>query len=157
MRDLSLTAREALFAQETGEVFLILLTIDHSTLGTPLRFVYNNEDITSRGNTYTAFNFDIQMVSEEDDGAITQVDLNIDNVDRTLIETVRGISSPPDVTMEIVLASDPDTVEAGPFEFSLQSVNYDAITVNGKLGYPPMLDEPFPGDRFTVQNFPAIR
>jgi len=154
-RDLSLTARQAVFAQETGTVFLILLTIDHSSLSSPLRFVYNNEDITSRGNTFTAFNFQIQLPSEEED-SITDVQLRIDNVDRQIVETVRSLSSAPEVTMEIVLSSDPDTVEAGPFNFELQEATYDAVQVTGTLGYPPVLDEPFPGDLFTPQNHPGL-
>jgi len=153
-RDVSLTARQALFDQETSEVFLPLLTISHTDM-TTLRFVNNNEDVTSNGNTFSAFSFDIALPSEEDDGSISQVEIKIDNVDRKIVQSIRDISSAPDVQLDIVLASDPDTAEAGPFNFTLQQARYDAITVTGTLGYPSVLDEPYPGDVLTPQNHPA--
>ena len=36
-RDLSLTAKQAINAPETGEAFIILLTIDHPSLSAPIR------------------------------------------------------------------------------------------------------------------------
>jgi len=154
-RDIGLSVRRALFDQETAEAFLVLLTIDHSTLSEPLRFVSDNQDVTSRGNTYKAFGFRIPMPSEED-GSITEVQLTIDNVDRQVVETVRSLRSAPEVTMELVVSSDPDTVFAGPFPFELQSVDWNAVQVTGTLGYPPVLDEPFPGDTFNPENHPGL-
>lgn len=153
-RDLTLTAREALFSQETSEVFLILIDISHPDI-TDLHFVKNNEDITHNGTTYKAFNFEIPMPSEED-GSITEVDLVIDNVDRQIVDAIRSIDTEPTVTMKIVLNSDTDTVEAGPFDFKLNEAEYDILKVSGKLGMPSVLEEGFPGVNFTPINHPAM-
>lgn len=154
-RDLSLTAREALLSQQTSEVFLILLEIDHSSLSDTLRFVYNNEQIVHNNATYEPYNFDIKMPSEEA-GQISEVDLVLDNVDRSILKTIREIDTRPEITMKVVLASDPDTVEAGPYKYQLQDTNYDIQQISAKLGFPPVLDEPFPGTQYTPYNHPAL-
>jgi len=48
-RSISSTAQAAINAQETDEIFLILLTISHDDLAEPIRVVSNNENITSNG------------------------------------------------------------------------------------------------------------
>ena len=153
-RSMSLTAREAMFAPQTMEVFLVLLTISHDDLGTDLRFVYNQEDIESRGEDYIAYPFTISL--PDDDGeTLARVTLTIDNVDRQIVQAVRMISSAPAVTMEIVLASDPDTVEAGPFNFTMTNAEYNSLTVQGELSHEDILNEGFPGDSFIPAQFPG--
>jgi hypothetical protein len=84
------------------------------------------------------------------------VALSIDNVDRTIVEAVRTVSSPPTASLSVVLASDPDTVEAGPFELTIREVQYDALVVTATMAVEDILNEPFPGDLFTPQNFPGL-
>lgn len=154
-RSLSTTARAAIYAQETGEVFLLLLTIDHDDLDSPIRVVDNTEDVTSRGDTYVAFPFDIALPDESPD-SISAVRLTIDNVDRQVVDALRSISTPATVTLEVVLASDPDTVEAGPFDLSLRSADYTAEVVTAELVYEDVLNEPFPGGRFIPSDYQAL-
>jgi len=154
-RTLSLTARQAVFSQETDQVFLLLLTIAHPDMAVPVRVVNNLEAVTSRGNEFIAFPFQINLPYDKDD-QITQVTLTIDNVDQQIVVGVRALSSPPTVTLEVVLAASPDTVEAGPFDFSMKSATYDSLVVEGVLGFEDILNEPFPGNAFTPQNFPGM-
>ena len=58
---------EAAYAQETGSVVLILATITHRELNTPLRIVNNTEAITSRGNEFVAFPFEAVLPTETDE------------------------------------------------------------------------------------------
>ena len=60
-RTLSNTARRALYAQETGEVFLLLLVISHPSLPAPIRVVNNSEDVVSGGFTYQRFPFELAL------------------------------------------------------------------------------------------------
>ncbi|MBU0598807.1 DUF1833 domain-containing protein [Patescibacteria group bacterium] len=154
-RNLSLTARQAIFAQETAEVFLLLLTIDHDDLDAAIRVVNNAENITSNSLEYQAFPFEMNLPDDTED-ALSQVTLTICNVDRQIVQAVRSISSPPTVTLNVILASDPDTVEAGPFEFTMKSADYDALTVTGSLAAEDILNEPFPADRYTPNLFPGL-
>ena len=155
MRSLSSAAKAAIYAQETGEEFIILLTIDHTDLSAPIRVAGARTDVVSRGDTYLAFPFQIDLPQERDDEP-PRVNLVIDNVDRQIVTAVRTMSSAPTVTMEVILASAPDTVEAGSFEFTLKRVRYDRLVVSGEVSYEDILDEQFPGGRFVPANFPAL-
>ena len=156
-RTLSTPATQALFAQETGEVFLCLLTISHPALAGPICVVNNTQDIVSRGVTYIAFPFDIILPDERED-QLPQVQLSIQNVDRRIALAVRSL--PPgtqaSVSLEVVLASSPDTVEIQGLGFSLLQVDYDAMTVTGTLSYEWILSEPFPAGVMGPTLFPGM-
>jgi hypothetical protein len=154
-RSLSAAMRSAIYAQETGEACLILLTIEHADFDAPLRVVCNRENVTSRGNVYTATAFEF-ILPDEREGQPPRATLRIDNVDRLIVNTLRAIQSPATITAEVVLASQPDTVEAAFSNLSLKNVNYDALVVEGELGYEILLDEPFPAGRFVPESFPGL-
>lgn len=147
--------KRAAFAQNTGEAPIILLQIDHPTLATPIRVCHNTEAITHDGDSYLPFPFLIDLPADRDD-ELPRVTLTIDNVDRSIIPAFRAITSPPTVTMKVVLATSPDDVEAGPFEFSMREINYSAGSIQGFLSYEAILDEPFPGDSFTPSIFRGL-
>lgn len=154
-RSVSAGFKEAVFAQETGEVFLILVTITHTDLPDPIRVVNNSENINSRGQTFIAYPFEITLPTDTENGN-PRATLKIDNVDREIVRAVRTIQTAPTVTLEIVMASDPDVVEIEFPDFQLQDVNYNSLTVEGTLGLEQFLAEPFPGDLFSPANFPGL-
>jgi hypothetical protein len=155
-RTLSATAVAALMAQETSEVFLGLLTLSHPDLSPPIRIVNDTVNVTSRGNIYIAFPYRLEMPWERDD-ELPQVTLEIDNVDRTIVQAVRALSARKDLTalFEVVLASSPDTVELAEL-FTLRGAEYDALVVRGRLQFEDVLNEPFPADSFTPATTPGI-
>lgn len=162
-RNMSLTARRAMNAPETDQVFLALLTIVHPELPEPIRVVndFRPKDeqgvrkIVSRGEDFICYPFEAALPADHED-QLSRVRLRIDNVDREITASLRSISSAPRVVLEVVLASDPDTVEAGPFEFELVTASFDALVVEGELGFEPILNEPFPADSFTPNLFPGL-
>lgn len=151
----SQTFKQAFFQQQTDEVPLLILTIAHADLASPIRVVNNTENITSGGNVYVAFPFEIKLpnLSSED---MPRATITICNVDRQIVQAIRSISSKPDITLSLILAGDPNTIEVGPYEFKLSGVSYDAFTVEGTLSYDNFLDEPYPGDKFTPGQFPGL-
>jgi hypothetical protein len=140
-RSLSSTAIASANAQQTDEVWLVLLTIAHPSLATPIRVVNNNESIVSRGQTYQWFPFEIELPGEDVDSP-SRARLRIDNVDRTIVNTIRSISTPPTVTLEVVLASAPNVVEVSFSGLSLREVDYDAMSVTGELVFESIFTEP---------------
>lgn len=153
-RTLSATAVRELLAQNSGEVFLVLLTLSHPSM-TTLRLVNNTVDVVSRANTYLAFPFELALPADLAE-QLPVVQLSISNVDRRLIDEIRGIESPLAVTLEVVAASALNTVEVGPYVFDMTSVSYDQERITATLSYEPILNEPFPGERFTPQIFPQL-
>lgn len=155
MRTVSTTAREGMYASQTGEIFLVILEIDHPDLAQPIRVVNNNEAIVSNGDTYlaTAFSF---ILPAQEDGKISNSSLTIDNVDRTIVEVIRTITSFPTVAASVILASDPDVIEAGPFDFQLRNVNYNRNSVTGDLIYESFLRDNLGTVKYKNINFPGL-
>jgi hypothetical protein len=114
--------------------FLWLLTFK-SYDGTPaLRAVNNLEDVISREHVYTAFPFELTL--PPDDGQKpTQLSLTFPNVGRELMALVRRYSPEraPQITMELVLSSDPDVVEKKIDFLRVTSAEYDAMAITFTL------------------------
>ncbi len=65
-KTLSAAALAALYAEESGETLIILLTLTHPTWPTPIRVTSDSVDTSSRGLTFTAFPFDITLPNDDD-------------------------------------------------------------------------------------------
>ena len=154
-RSPSLTTRQALNAAETGEAFLVLLTLSHPDLGEPLRVTSDAVDTVSRGMTFMAFPFSLSLPSDEDSRA-PEARLSIDNIDRQIVKTLRNLGSAPYVLIEIIRAADPDTVEAQFQDFRLTAVTYDSHVVEGNLTVEDFTSEPFPAGIFSPGFFPGL-
>lgn len=140
-RNLSTAATTSINAQSTEEVWLTLLTIDSPELTVPLRFVNNNESLVSRGDVYLAFPFDLEFPGQDEENP-GEARLTIDNIDRSIVNFIRTIFTPPSVSIEVVLASSPSTVEAGFYNMTLRNVTYDAKAVSGLLKFEDIVVEP---------------
>jgi len=152
-RTLSTTLKQAINAESTSEVLLPLVTIDPS--GSPLRFVDNGANITSNGDTFTASAFMIDIPPEQERN-IPRAELVIQNVDQSIIQTARALTSEVDVDLSIVLASDPDTVEIGPISFKLKAIEYDRLFIVAELAFEDVLSDTYPSINFTPDHFPGL-
>ena len=155
-RSVSAAFWSAIASERTTEVFLMLLTIDHTYLPSPLRYVYNTTPIVSRGDTYAPTFFKFDGHDEGEDGILTGAKLTVEAIDRQLIAVLREIDEAPTVTTEIVLSSDPSAVEIGPFVFDIASFTYDVQSIQCDLEYRDVMGDEFPADAFTPENTPGL-
>lgn len=153
-RTLSNTALGSMHSQSTSEVWLVLLTISHPTLAVPIRLVNNNEDVVSRGNTFIAFPFEIELPGEDPEQPPKAM-LRIDNVDRRVVQTIRSITAPPTITLEVILASAPNNVEVSFTNMTLRNAQFDVSTVSGELTFDSIYTEPVTLT-MTPNRFPAM-
>jgi hypothetical protein len=155
MRNLSADALRALHAPQTGEAFVVLLTLSHASLDTPLRVAGSDTVVFSRGDEFTPYPFALTL---PDDAArqSPEARLVIDNVDRQIMAALRGLSSAPAVTIEIVRAAAPDVVEARFDAFRLGQVSYDSRLIEGILSLEDFTAEPFPAGSFSPGHFPGL-
>ncbi len=154
-RSVSAVFKQAVNAQETNQVFLLLITISHPNLAVPIRCVVNDEDITSRGNIFQAYPVDVELPDDVED-APPQARLTIDNISTEITRAVRAIRSKPTVLLEIVLSEDLDTVEIEFPSFDLVDISYDSMTVTGSLQVDDFTREPYPSISFTPGYFPGL-
>lgn len=154
MRSLSGTALASAFSEDTDEVWLAMLTISHESLDDDIRVVKNNENIVSNGQTFLAYDFELELPEERPDRP-GEARLRIDNTDKRIVEAVRSINSPPDVRIDIVLASDPDTFEVTFQDLKMRNVEYDVSFVTGTLVFEDIISEPIAVD-LTPARFPGL-
>jgi hypothetical protein len=153
-RTLSSALKTEAEAQNQTDALLALVKIEQADIST-LYLVKNGENVTSNSQVYTAFPFDIKIPDDNEESA-PRVTVTFDNVDQSIVTNIRSMTTEATVTLSFVLASQPDTVDLGPYVFQLKNVRYDRFTVEGDLSYKDVFNMRFPADRITPNNFPCI-
>lgn len=164
-RELSDNAKAQLNAQESDDAFVVLLELNHDSFdGETIRLssdptttlLDGTYGTVSNGNDYTFFPFEITLPAQ-DDTFLGRTVLKIDNVTRDLILEVLQINGDPIlVTLKIVLASDPDSVEMEYPSLRMTNIAANATDLQADL-YPQIIqDEQWPYDNFTRADFPGL-
>ena len=146
-------AIEASLSRQTGQVFIALLDLDHSTWVDTLRIANNNEDVPSNGKIYRAFPFKLIRPSETDNAP--EARLTMANVDQVIGQRLDKINTPIDVTITLVLAETPDVVERSWSGFEVRNVKWNALFAEGRLTQRQFSRELWPPRRMTpTHGFP---
>ena len=82
--------------------------ISHPALTEPVRIVSDNTAHTIEGNTYTALAFRARRPTEKD-GALREVQLEVDNVGRALVQWIDATQGGDGATMRIMQVQVPAT------------------------------------------------
>jgi hypothetical protein len=154
MSPISENLKQDAWSQESN-LPLVLLEIDHDDLAEPILIVNNKENVTSNGDEYIAFPFEIFLPDSRDDAPPT-AKLRIDNVSREIVEAIRSISSPPSVTIKVIRQETPDVIEMEFAGMVLRHIPFDALTVEGNLEFEDLTREPFPAHTFNPANYPGV-
>ncbi|MDR0443277.1 MAG: DUF1833 domain-containing protein [Treponema sp.] len=160
MSRLTRGATAAVTAPETEQVFLHLLTIetssDHGSHGAVLRFVDNNQNITSRGNEFNAAGFTV-ILPEQTDNAPKPCRLAIDNTDLAIFQTIKqAVGQDVTVTVCVIMAETPDVYERGPLKYRLRNVRATKETISGEVYDLYLIDRKFPKDTYSPQDFEGM-
>ena len=148
------TMKAALAAQETAEVLVALMTIDHPNLTMPVRVSSDSVDTPSRGQVFVAYPFDYKPPAETETGPLV-ARLEIDNVGEAIAEAVQAIDTPATVKVEYVLASSPNTVQLEWPTFELTNVEGNEFRVTGDLTIPGLRGEPV-GRTIDPSGYPGL-
>lgn len=161
MTTVSLDAQRAIYAQETGDYPIILLTITHRDLKEEIllstdpttRLSYTNDETVVYGTVHNSKEYiycpmEISWISEDEEAA-PQTQLSVSNVDRIMVETIRSLKFSPSVSMIMVLASNTDSVEMSISGLKFSEVDINEMTISGTLTLETMVNEPFPYRTFT--------
>ena len=155
MSRLSPDAAAAALAPETEKAFLHLLAIEVSG-GAVLRFVDNNQNITSRGDEYIAAGFTL-ILPEQTGNAPRPCRLAIDNTDLSIFQTIKQAAGREvTVTVCVVMADTPDVYERGPLKYRLRNVRADKEAVSGEVYDFYLSDRKFPRDAYTPRDFEGL-
>lgn len=168
---LSPSAIKAMFSSETEEQLITLITIeDPHSPNTPIRLAngftqrlaqYTTDDelvygVVSRTHDFLFLPLEINLPIDEEAG-LGDVTLSLNYVTAEAIELIRTyLTSPSAVTIELVIGSTPDYVEAVFSGFSITNVTYNAQSIVMTLTMTNYNREPFPAYTFTPKYFPGL-
>jgi hypothetical protein len=152
---LSQDAAAAVTAPETEKVFLHLLTIETSG-GAALRFVDNNQNITSRGKEFYAAGFTV-ILPEQTGDAPRPCRLAIDNTDLSIFQVIKqAVGQDITVTVCVIMADTPDLYERGPLKYRLRNVKASKDTIEGDVYDFYLIDRKFPKDAYSPDDFEGM-
>jgi hypothetical protein len=144
-----------MYAQESGDPFLALLTIDHEDFVSPIRLVNDMQDVISRGNTFQAFPFRFRL-SPDDGESRREVSIDVDNTTLEFMDEFRSTTSPLSVTIEMILASTPDTVVQTYDNLKTAGLTYNKTAVKFTLLADDFLNTKMTSESYDPQNFPGL-
>jgi hypothetical protein len=166
LASLSPAALKAMFSPDSDDTLISLLTFSGANIVTPIRIAdgYTQritetaDEVTygvpSRGNNFLFLPFEITLPTEED--AAPRCRITMHDVTRYLVPVIRGLNGAPNVTIELVLSSNPDVVEVSFGGFLMGGISYTADSITGDLTVESLAVEPFPAHTFTPSHFPGL-
>lgn len=143
-----------IFGQTSSDPFLMLITLSHTSFGS-IYLVNNTENIISNGNTFIAFPCRVTLPPDTAE-AKREARIEFDNASLELIEEIRTPTDPIDAKVQMVLASDPDTVEIELAELQIRDVLYNANKITARLILNDFLNTGLSSERYTPTLYPGI-
>lgn len=154
MNQLSPQLLAQLFAQESSDPFLTLVTLSHDSFDT-IRLVNNSVNITSRGDVFTAFPMKIRFPVDDGETA-RDFTIDFDNVGLELIEEIRTVTTPISVKIELILASIPNEVQISQEDLLIEALTYNDKKISAKIALDNFLSTEMTSERYNPSNFPGL-
>lgn len=168
---LSLDALSTIYATETGDYPILLITVRHPDLAQPLKFstdattrlpsLTNDENIVygtiSGGNEYIFCPMEIDLPTEDEEAPPSTI-MSVSNVGREMVTAIRSISPSPKPTLDmaLVLASNTDMIEGIIEGLQLSDIDTNQATISGELVLDILTNEPCPYYTFTPSTAPGL-
>lgn len=142
---------------ENPEITVQLLEISHSAWGQTYRLCNHNTDIVHNGNTYTAWAFQIPLISEAQ-GDIPKPALVLDNVSTGIAAAIKAVAGKRErvtVVAKLVSVAQPDYIQRGPTTFRVRSVKCNVFQVVAVLTLLAVEFDAIPRKKIDPTNFPG--
>lgn len=157
---LSLTALTELQKQESGEVFLILVTVYAEALAEPLRFAHNPgtnvvSAVSGGSETYAGIWMDVVLMGSES-GEPPKASVRFDATDQAVLAAIDGLNEQPTIDIDVVLESEPDTAIASQHGLLFSGFSTDGQWLSAELEGPAYFDEVVPGLAMTRDVTPGL-
>lgn len=145
-----------MFAQQSDDPFLTLITLNHPDWSVPTYLVNNSEDVISNGLTFNPFPFKIVLPTDDGETA-RKIALELDNVSLDLITELRSvIDNSIEVKIEFILASNPDEVEFSFDELKISNINYNQERIIAELYLDDFLNTEIPSEKYVPTLYPGM-
>lgn len=145
--------RAQFFAQESNDPFLMLVTLQNTSF--ILRLVNNSSDIVSNGNTFTAYPMKIRLPIDDGETA-RDIQIDFDNVSLEMIRNIRSVTESIGVSIQMVLASQPDVIQMSLDDLLIGNITYNATKISASIVMDNFLSVEMTSERYTPNNFPGM-
>lgn len=154
--------KAGLNAQEMTLAYRLIITLDHTDLGAPIRLVDGPEDISHDSNTYLACGFQLVKPEQREEG-FRNGRITLNNVDGVVTAAIRSL--PSDITIDVrrvsatnLGASPPeyDTIEGGTTRYYLLKADLDDKRAQLSIGFKDTTLRRFPDARFNPTDFQGL-
>lgn len=146
---------DKLARDELSVALVLLLTITHPSLASPLRFARDRQVIPSRGHNYLPFPMRFQRPGHGDDGPTT-ARCTVDNISQEMAKLLLDLPTSPVLNFELVLESDLDTVEEPFPPFRMLNISGNRFDISAPLQDVDDDSEPGVQWTFTPKTAPAL-
>jgi lambda family phage minor tail protein L len=142
-----------------GAITLVALEITIPGVAEPVRVVSDNQNLTWNGETWAAFNFEIEEINDQAKGEVPRVDLRVANVNRVMEAYIRDYDaymkangySPVTVSIYVVnkavIDADPDAPPEVEYVFDLKQPKSGQRWATFTLGAPNYYTRRYPLNR----------
>lgn len=144
-----------IFAQNSDDPFLTLVTLSHATFDEDIRLVNNTKNFISRGQEFMAFPMRIRFPMDDGE-SVRDLTIEFDNASLELIEEIRSVTSKIGVKIELVLASLPNAVQVAQEELYIGSLTYSKNRIQAKIILDSFLNVEVTSEKYTPTNFPGL-
>jgi membrane-anchored protein YejM (alkaline phosphatase superfamily) len=141
-------------SRQGDDPWIALLSLQHDSMnaGVPVRMARNpSHDVVSNGLTFHRSWFEIEMPSDDETPA--QCRVSIQNVDGEIGRFLETLIGPIECTIQVVLASDPDTYGREFLHFKLRNTSWDALNATGDLSQATITNNRWPKYQVTPKFF----
>lgn len=121
---------EWLIARQHADADLLMLTVFHPMIGV-YRFVRNNIDVVSRGQTFSKCWFQLDIIN--DDGASVRSTLTFPHLGKDIAKQLRTLVGAPECTIEVVNSAEPDDPVYRAARLKMRNINKDPIFFSSDL------------------------
>jgi len=143
-----------LYGQDSSDPFLMLVTLSHTSFGN-ICLVNNSENITSNSIIYTAF--PMSIILPADDGEKSrEVSIEFDNVSLELVNEIRTVTTPINIKVDMVLASNPNIVQISLDDLKVKNITYDKSRIRAKIIMDDFLSVELTSEKYNPSNFPGL-
>lgn len=143
--------RRAVITLHNQNGLITLFALSHSSFTTK-RLALSTADVTHQGNTYKAFNFEIEYPT--DDKGIPTGRMRISNVTREAWDLLKTVEEDnPQVDLRWVLEDDTETIQDQWQLLDVMRVTGTSLAIEGEFSHELYANEPHPSQRMIGSKF----
>lgn len=143
--------RRAVLTLHNQNGLITLFELSHPDIITK-RLALSTADVVHDGNTYTAFNFEVDYPT--DDKGIPTGRMRVSGVSKEVWDLIGELEEPPPtIRLLWVLEDDTETIQDEWDCFDLSRVTSTSLAVEGEFNHELYANEPHPSVRMTGSKF----